>query len=940
MFFRNKVLMFGTATAVLVCFGWFASGGQLWAQLREAADNPGRFLERMADNARLALTPAERQQLRQAAASGFASKPLLGPLRALPAPTTRDVTADLQDLAAAMERLEATSGDEALVSEASVLELRLQGVHQRALEEFAETEARLLAAELPEVILARHDAAVAKYREQMQRGLGELRAALQGRNPAQLKAALASVAGHLRQSHSERPRSRFDPAQLPFKLPRLAQGEPATLPADAAPESDSRRFASAAKLTPPVPADLLATEDVQLTPELQALAASLGNNPLRIYEWVRNNIQFVPTYGSVQGSHMTYVARRGNAFDISSLLMALLRSAGVSSRYVTGNIKVPADEVMNWVGGVASPKVAQQLLGQGGVPNVGLVSGGTVTHLLIDHVWVEAFVDNVPSRGAVHVQGDTWVPLDAAFKLHTFKARSNLFRDRPLSAVMQPSDKYFEVDESLGRITQVDGTVLDQRLATWAEQSDEYLLRNGFDGTLSGLVGGKDIIPETQSVLAGSLPYEVLVRNPAVSALPSSLRHSVTIRGFGSVLDRAAGSPSYSVKLSLPALNSRRLSLQFEPATAADAQTLESARMSGATSLPVYLVNVVPVLKVDGVEAGRGSSIQMGSAYAFDVVLQGPDDTSTVPYEVVAGDEIVIGVTGNGVSQEVLARRFASNPVDNASEYFHQVALHYWMECDFLADVAARSRGVHMLRLPSVGVFSSPLTVSYSFGSPRSGVYQGRSMDVKRSFMGAAGSDPAQVVAFMKQAGLSGSYLEGAVFDQLGSNTDPRIRGISSVHLISAAASQGIPIYYITQANSASVLPRLALSSQVEGDIATALSHGKTVLVPERELDLGAWSGVGYIIQDETTGAGAYMISGGLSGGGILDCLRELVPRFEVVLQFFLFLIVLLLFALILIAVLGSGGTLAPAGAAAAVFLLFLLSQRSFGPLGPSPDTV
>jgi hypothetical protein len=97
---------------------------------------------------------------------------------------------------------------------------------------------------------------------------------------------------------------------------------------------------------------------------------------------------------------------------------------------------------------------------------------------------------------------------------------------------------------------------------------------------------------------------------------------------------------------------------------------------------------------------------------------------------------------------------------------------------------------------------------------------------------------------------------------------------------------------------------------------------------------------VGYIIQDETTGAGAYMISGGLSGGGILDCLRELVPRFEVVLQFFLFLIVLLLFALILIAVLGSGGTLAPAGAAAAVFLLFLLSQRSFGPLGPSPDTV
>jgi hypothetical protein len=82
----------------------------------------------------------------------------------------------------------------------------------------------------------------------------------------------------------------------------------------------------------------------------------------------------------------------------------------------------------------------------------------------------------------------------------------------------------------------------------------------------------------------------------------------------------------------------------------------------------------------------------------------------------------------------------------------------------------------------------------------------------------------------------------------------------------------------VTPANSAAVLPLLALSGAVKSDIANAVAAGKTVLVPERNLDRGPWKGVGYIIQDETTGAGAYLISGGVSGGGITDCFPDLVP--------------------------------------------------------------
>ncbi len=57
---------------------------------------------------------------------------------------------------------------------------------------------------------------------------------------------------------------------------------------------------------------------------------------------------------------------------------------------------------MNWVGGVTAPEAALQLLGQGGIPSIGLTSGGVFKAVKLEHVWVEAYVDYVPSRGVVN----------------------------------------------------------------------------------------------------------------------------------------------------------------------------------------------------------------------------------------------------------------------------------------------------------------------------------------------------------------------------------------------------------------------------------------------------------------------------------------------------------------------------------------------------------
>lgn len=135
---------------------------------------------------------------------------------------------------------------------------------------------------------------------------------------------------------------------------------------------------------PPTADDLAATEDVRITPAIRAKAQELGNNPVNIHNWVRNTIEFIPSYGSIQGSEMTLQARRGNAFDIASLEIALLRAAGIPARYVYGTIQLPADKLMNWVGGVTNPDAALNLMGQGGIPSIGLVSGGKVAAVILD----------------------------------------------------------------------------------------------------------------------------------------------------------------------------------------------------------------------------------------------------------------------------------------------------------------------------------------------------------------------------------------------------------------------------------------------------------------------------------------------------------------------------------------------------------------------------
>ncbi|OJA03194.1 DUF6531 domain-containing protein, partial [Bathymodiolus thermophilus thioautotrophic gill symbiont] len=80
---------------------------------------------------------------------------------------------------------------------------------------------------------------------------------------------------------------------------------------------------------------LAGTDEVNInSPELIALAQSLNNDPVSIYNWVYNNIRYRYYQGVRKNALSVYWTKEGNSWDQSTLLIALYRISGIPTRYV------------------------------------------------------------------------------------------------------------------------------------------------------------------------------------------------------------------------------------------------------------------------------------------------------------------------------------------------------------------------------------------------------------------------------------------------------------------------------------------------------------------------------------------------------------------------------------------------------------------------------
>ena len=628
---------------------------------------------------------------------------------------------------------------------------------------------------------------------------------------------------------------------------------------------------------PPSDADLAETIEVKFTPAIQAKAAELNHNPTKIYNWVRNNIEFVPTYGSIQGADMCLQTKQCNAIDTSSLLIALLRASGIHARYVQGTIELPIEKVKNWVGNFTDSNAALTLIASGRIPLKGLTSGGQIVSAQMEHVWVETYVpyDVYSGRWSKLNPPKTWIQLDPSFKQYNYTQGIDIQTAVPFDSqsFLNQIKSTATINEAEGYVANIDSNYIQTTLTNYQTQLQNYINQNVPNATVGDIMGKKEIIKQDLGILPVTLPYKKIVIGAKYSSIPDNLRHKVTFI----IEDPYLFETSLSYTVSIPELAGERVTLSYAPATSIDQQIIDSYK--GIYNTPAYLVKVKPQLKIEGKIVAEGDASGLGAEQNFSLGFYIPNRGSDiVPNNITTGSFYAIGIMANKLSplfgkiikqRAEALRNYLESGGDSASdqglgEQMYLSALAYFYELDTFTNYSAKFMKVEYTKEPSEGIFGLSLSIKSIFGIPSLVRAIGVYIDVDRdvSIPVSLRGDSSAVKKFMVVSGNIGSNMENGIIEQMygwGS--------ISASKAIYVANNMGIKIYHVDQSNYSSVLPLLQVSNQVKTDIINSVNAGKEVTIPERNIQLNNWNGVGYIVMDPKTGSAGYLISGGLAGG-------------------------------------------------------------------------
>lgn len=670
------------------------------------------------------------------------------------------------------------------------------------------------------------------------------------------------------------------------------------------------------------PADLTQTPDIQITQAIIDKATELDHNPADIYKWVHDNIQYMPTYGSIQGSDYTLQTKRGNAFDTASLLIALLRASDIPARYVYGTVDIPAEQAMDWVGGVNNINAAQNLLGQGGVPNVGLTNGSVATHLRMEHVWVEANI-NAISRGMANNDNQTqWIPLDASYKSYTRTDGIDLAKAVPFDAeaLIKKAEDGAVIDEAAGSVKNLNQGAVNQAIEDYQAQVKAYIEQNHANAKVGDVLGTSTIKPYNSSMLSPVLPYQVRTVVSDYQELPDSMRHYFILQAFQDVYEKRNSmglgqAPNLHIKIPTVDLQGKPLALSFKPATKSDEDKIEAMMPQpdadgnvDPNRLPSYFprsITMAAEITLNGQTLKTGNYYPFGTEVDLQLGFQSPSTGSNTTFQntaplsnkiVRAGEYIAVGYNLQGISQQQLEN--TKNTLEAAKDKIEQykqskeasaltgITKHdltgammqagvqsYFALNQVQDDIAAKQVG-NMIKDPfmSYGSFATYVHPTQRYGIIFGASPKGVQMDIDQLMYTAVSTnnDRNELTDFIRSQGPRQSANEHLIPEQLFDDPDTvekEVEGVSAVKAIQIAASEGQTIYTITQANYAEVLPKLQLSSTTLTDIRNAVNAGREVTTHEKVLSYKGWRGAGYIIIDPNSGAGAYLIEGGANGG-------------------------------------------------------------------------
>ena len=530
---------------------------------------------------------------------------------------------------------------------------------------------------------------------------------------------------------------------------------------------------------------------------------------------------------------------------------------------------------MAW-SGASNIESAARILGGSGNKVTSIIDGGKIVALRLEHVWVESYCSVAEYRGAGQNIGEyQWIPFDPSYKEYKRIEGINL---EEITGISEEDIEYSYIyskktNDGFG-IKDIDISEVDEILDEAKDNINEKSKEFDFEGKRGiDILGGLDIIEEKLSNLPYSIPNKIIKINKKSFQVEDSKRDYINF----SLNDYTGLFGELSYRKAAVELYGKKITLSWVPASNEDKKVIDSYG-GDIFDVPAYLIEVKPVIKVNGEIVATGSKIEFGEDEFLNVTINEIGFNSNKFSNVlVAGGYYGLGLDYGVISpvelEEISARTAeGKNKIKEVGYYSDEVLgevvngtiKSYFSQVDGFNSILAERYNISDTRAISFGI---------SGISPKVETIINKPIDVKLSSLYVDIDNDAHIIKsydsnneyekeFTLLSGMNASAIEHSVVEQVA-----EVEGVSTIKVLQEAIIKGIPIYKIDGDNINEILPMLEVNDTIKTDIKNAVNSNMTVTIPKEEISIYDWNGTGYIILDEDTGSAGYMISGGLAGG-------------------------------------------------------------------------
>jgi RHS repeat-associated protein len=625
----------------------------------------------------------------------------------------------------------------------------------------------------------------------------------------------------------------------------------------------------------------------EITPEIQNLATGLQNNPVRIFEFVYNAIEYEHYYGSKKGAHLTLLEGSGNDKDQAALLVALLRAAGHSASYVTIANIVPYDNTAPYYS-TASPLLCSGISWLGLAPNPfpgitfnssHIPAGWTNTeyakffnlYTYFRNAGFPAFLDNnykscvitVRTIVKASVNGSTPVLWDPSAKQISGKSAVNFLTATGFNKTNFLNAIGGTVNTSPSYITGISSSAIQTQIRDATTAFNNHIRANRPNDSVREVLGRKENVPQEFGGFGNWLQIDGFLQNDEATELPESVMSTLE-------LTFNTGTP---FPIRMPALQGKRLSVTANGNTVEirlGEDVVHSANITAATyNLKMAVKH--PHLKDDGVtpahdDDDEGPEYKKSASYALiyafapskrllqsrQRVLDGYIEEVRALNPAWVGEDGTIDL--QNLSNATLKRQITT-------ELLNIMGINWLYQTDQTNQISAAINDMNLSMLHRFGRMGQEAGGGFFIDVPLS-----FSNNLSRDGLNAAASAYALTFAYMFSA------FEHGIIDQYNLSANGAVSTVQILHLANASTdSNKNRIYQATSANWSAVSSALLnYTDEQKAEFQTRVNAGATLYLPRNANNGSAgwtWNGSGYVAFNPTTLTTGMIITGGYSGG-------------------------------------------------------------------------